>query len=89
MPVRVTMMIVVPVAFAAVAAHAATVAATMAAVHPAATVHSAAAMAATTAHGAGRRRGKHGKAERSARGDGQKGRFAKHGNLLWDPCGIV
>jgi uncharacterized low-complexity protein len=50
-----------------------------AAVHSAATVHSA---AAATAHGAGRCRSKHGKAERSARGDGQKGRFTNHDTLL-------
>jgi len=52
---------------------AAAVAATMAAVNSAAT---------TTVLGAGRSRSKHGKAERSARGDGQKGRFTNHDTLL-------
>jgi hypothetical protein len=58
---------------------AAAVAATMAAVNSAAT---------TTVLGAGRSRSKHGKAERSARGDGQQYRLPKHSVLLCDPWGI-
>jgi hypothetical protein len=61
---------------------------TVATVHPATTVattvHSAATVA-TTVHGAGRCRSKHGKAERSARSDGQKGRFTNHDTLLLIP----
>jgi hypothetical protein len=67
---------------------AAEVTAAMAATEVTATVHSAAAATmATAVHGAGRGRGKHGKAERSARGDGQKCGLTKHGTLLCDPFG--
>jgi hypothetical protein len=58
----------------------ATVHSATAAVHPAtAAVHSP---AAATAHGAGRGRSKHRKAECSTRGNGQKGRFTNHDTLL-------
>ena len=73
----VNMMTAVPTVAAmhSVAAVAATMAATMAAAM-------AATAAAATVLGAGRCRSKHGKAERSARGDGQKGRFTNHDTLL-------
>jgi hypothetical protein len=81
-PVRMKMMMTVVAAVPATTV-AAVPATTVAAVHSAAAMHSAAAVTATVAaHGAGRRRSKHGKAERSARGDGQKGRFANHDTLL-------
>jgi hypothetical protein len=60
--------------------------AVVATVHPAtaavAAVHSAATAAAAVAFGASRHRSKHGKAECSARGNGQKGRFTNHDTLL-------
>ena len=76
-PVRVTMMMAtdmtaVPTVMA-MHSVAAAVAATMAAVKSA---------AAAAVLGAGRSRSKHSKAERSARGDGQKGRFTNHDTLL-------
>jgi Spy/CpxP family protein refolding chaperone len=53
----------------------------------AAEMAAAAATMATAAAAAGISRswGKHGKAERSARGDGQKGRFTNHDTLLLIP----
>jgi hypothetical protein len=56
------------------------------------TMETTAAVPATTMPAAVRarsRRGKHGKAKRSARGDGQKGRFANHDALLEDPLGSL
>jgi len=46
-------------------------------------------VAAVAGFGAGGDWIEHGKTERSTRGDGQKGGFAKHGTLLCDPRGIV
>jgi hypothetical protein len=62
-------------------------AATVAAMHSAAVT--AAAVSAAVALGAGDGRAEHCKAERSARGNGQKGGFPKHDILLMDPVRIV